>query len=550
MPSQRAAPVGGPMLLMIGIALVVAARAEAQPYLADRFGRPLDAVGLTLVDWEGQIANPLITFKLSPPAGASFPVTATLSANQVRLYFDTPSSVSPVGPQKSLTFFSAAPQNFRLSIFPDRDASAEMHALSVQFVDAASTITNVNAAIHVIDQDSAAAGPFQVMTDFSQDGGGFFANAARRGIVNQVAADWAYFIADMDLDPVAAGDESSFIWSYPLAWTGPPPQGTFINNGSPFSDFLLYAYAVNTPENRSGGAPGNCCFHSSGGGSLPLRRSGGIQMEEEGNFNTLGWFLTASDGDWWVSGNQGFESNDFYSIAHHECGHALGFNSDYPLFADGESFGFLTQGLLDYFGGPIFSDAFDHFDGVIDPASGQGVFGNEYFGDIPRRRWLITKLDLLLLESVGYSLRPTSPFIPLTIQPDPLPAGSIGAPYAAQVGGIGGVPAYRWSVTFGELPPGLTLNSFNGQISGTPTDAGTFNFELALEDALGGVALEGGFFIQIGACTLGDVNADGLVNGGDVQGFVRVKLTGSGSTGELCAAGLSNPAFVALLLGS
>ncbi len=35
------------------------------------------------------------------------------------------------------------------------------------------------------------------------------------------------------------------------------------------------------------------------------------------------------------------------------------------------------------------------------------------YGNIPRKRWLITKLDLLCAQEVGYALRPSSAFTPL-----------------------------------------------------------------------------------------------------------------------------------------
>jgi hypothetical protein len=54
-------------------------------------------------------------------------------------------------------------------------------------------------------------------------------------------------------------------------------------------------------------------------------------------------------------------------------------------------------------------DRSDHLDGVIDPESGQGAFGYEYHGNIPRERWIPTKLDLLYAQEVGYTLRRTRP---------------------------------------------------------------------------------------------------------------------------------------------
>ena len=49
-------------------------------------------------------------------------------------------------------------------------------------------------------------------------------------------------------------------------------------------------------------------------------------------------------------------------------------------------------------------------------------------------------------------------------------------------------------------------------------------------------------------CRLGDVNGDGLIDGDDVDPYVRVSFTGIGTPRELCAANLPVPAFVALLL--
>lgn len=50
------------------------------------------------------------------------------------------------------------------------------------------------------------------------------------------------------------------------------------------------------------------------------------------------------------------------------------------------------------------------------------------------------------------------------------------------------------------------------------------------------------------ACTIGDVNQDGLINGHDVQTYARLKVSGSGTSAELCAANMTISAFVTLLL--
>ncbi|MCB9855849.1 MAG: putative Ig domain-containing protein [Phycisphaerales bacterium] len=532
------------------IAMAACTGRASHAVVIDTYGRNLDQIGMTLVDWEGQIANPLIRFTLTLPESAVLPATATLSADDSRLYFDQPSTVGQNGPRKTLNFTSTTPRSFRISIFPDRDGADETHTLSVNFVDAANTATDVDVAIHVIDQDVGDAAPFNITLDFSRDESGFFDNSDARDVLAQAAADWAWFIDDMNLDAVSPNQQITWIWRYPLAWTGPTPQGGNVGNSAGYVGYLLYAHGIDTAENRSGGSPSTCCFQHSGGAMLPLRRSGAVDIETQGNYNTIGWRINNNDADWWISGNLSNEQNDLYSIAHHEIGHALAFHSAYPGFASGESSRFNSPALLAYYGGSIASDAFDHFNGYIDPASGVGAFGYEYFGNVPRRRWLITKLDLLLLEAVGYTLRPTSPLAPLAVDPTPLSSGFVGASYDAMLSGSGGVPSYHWTLAGGALPPGLSLDSFTGRVSGTPSSDGLFEFNVALRDALGASAMIVPFSIEIESCTPGDVNDDGAINGLDLQTFVDVLLEGAGSDWERCAASVSVAEFVTLLLGS
>jgi hypothetical protein len=47
----------------------------------------------------------------------------------------------------------------------------------------------------------------------------------------------------------------------------------------------------------------------------------------------------------------------------------------------------------------------------------------------------------------------------------------------------GGQSPFRWSISVGTLPPGLTLNPSFGTISGVPTTAGTYPFTLSVTDA-------------------------------------------------------------------
>jgi hypothetical protein len=55
--------------------------------------------------------------------------------------------------------------------------------------------------------------------------------------------------------------------------------------------------------------------------------------------------------------------------------------------------------------------------------------------------------------------------------------GTVGAPYALQM--TASVPeAKSWTINSGALPPGLAINQSSGLISGTPTAAGTYTFEV------------------------------------------------------------------------
>ncbi|MGD0732972.1 MAG: putative Ig domain-containing protein, partial [Terracidiphilus sp.] len=71
----------------------------------------------------------------------------------------------------------------------------------------------------------------------------------------------------------------------------------------------------------------------------------------------------------------------------------------------------------------------------------------------------------------------------ITTTAGPLAPGTVGTAYSVTLTETGGVAPYSWSISTGTLPPGLTLNSSTGVISGTPTAAGTSNFTVTLTDS-------------------------------------------------------------------
>lgn len=454
----------------------------AQTSVQDIFGRLLNQHGITLVDWDGYLANPLLKFYILPPTNGVLPGTATLTADGERLYFDTNSTVSVAGPSKTISLTNASTGvPVRLSIFPDRDSLDENYTLMIVFTGANAAKQTNTVPIHVIDQDLQRTNDFVVIENFDRDITGVFTNPVRRAIIKQAADDWAYFFAGMNLDAVHTGTETTYIWSNNFA------GGYYFSNTNAYTGYLLYAYGTTNSVHRSGGeASYTGPVQSNGVTPLKIKRSGGHESEIYGNYNTLGWLYLTNDSDWLVTGNLGNETNDLYSIAHHEIGHALIFNEAHPgfNFARTNNGAFTSAAVTNYYGGPVLIDSTtDHLTNALDPESLQGAFGHEYYGAIPRKRWIITKLDLLCAQEVGYTLRTSSAFAPLTLLTlDPPPGGTVGVPYTNAFVASGGIPFYEWDIVAGALPTGLALGPFTGVLSGIPTTNGAFTFTLRVRD--------------------------------------------------------------------
>jgi hypothetical protein len=80
----------------------------------------------------------------------------------------------------------------------------------------------------------------------------------------------------------------------------------------------------------------------------------------------------------------------------------------------------------------------------------------------------------------GASAGPSSA---LSISIASLPQGLVGSSYTGNFTAVGGASPYTWSVSSGQLPPGLTLGANTGVLSGTPTASGNYSFGIKLIDS-------------------------------------------------------------------
>ena len=72
--------------------------------------------------------------------------------------------------------------------------------------------------------------------------------------------------------------------------------------------------------------------------------------------------------------------------------------------------------------------------------------------------------------------------VPVEITTSSLPSGQVAVSYSTSLAAIDGTSPYKWSITSGALPAGLTLAS-GGTISGTPTTSGIFSFTVHVADS-------------------------------------------------------------------
>jgi uncharacterized membrane protein len=116
----------------------------------------------------------------------------------------------------------------------------------------------------------------------------------------------------------------------------------------------------------------------------------------------------------------------------------------------------------------------------------------------------------------------------ITTQP-PLPGGVVGVAYTQAFAATGGAAPYQWFVSTGTVPTGLTLSATTGNLTGTPTAAGTFNFTIQVADSGGRFASQA-FTITVAA---GLTITTATLPNGTVGTAYSQTLTAAGVSGTL-----------------
>jgi hypothetical protein len=108
----------------------------------------------------------------------------------------------------------------------------------------------------------------------------------------------------------------------------------------------------------------------------------------------------------------------------------------------------------------------------------------------PGRFGVLLCIFLLVGFVLSFLGQPVQAQPPLAITIISLPEATAGSPYTATLTATGGMPPYVWAITAGALPPGLSLDSATGVISGVPPHGavGTHGFTVTVTDMHGNMA--------------------------------------------------------------
>ena len=469
------------VLLASFLVLIPTAHAAPTAQVIDRFGRVVNDYGVKLVDWQGYLANPYIQLTVAPPPDVAYPVTIDLKAEGTsRLMMDLPSQLTATGATKRLTFNNSSERKtFKLAIHSKRGPGPdELHTLRLTIRGSNGASYNQSMPIRVQqDQKTALEPTIPITFDYRHDNiTRYFSDPGVRNASEEAVKDWFRFFDLRPFDTVPAGAD-------PIHLPGNDWQnGVTATNSVAYNGMYVHFRGIQRPYS-TGYPANNGRYHTRNGVRVPgpIHRSIGTILEYDEANKTL--FTSLEDEDWYKTDIRG-SVLDVHGLIMHEFGHGVAYHSQWAGMRN-----YVNNGgnndpeVIDYQDRVVPLDSSYHIPGTEpywDRLSGQSGGWSHYF---PTRRWMLTKLALLVAENAGWPLnRNLTPFLAPSIVTTSLPAAAPGQAYQQILKAKGGVPFYDWRVTSGSLPPGLSLNRFTGEISGTPTTAGSYSFTVELRD--------------------------------------------------------------------
>jgi Putative Ig domain len=486
----------GPRRLVAVLAVLAAASLVATPQVAakpaepksasdalvyDIFGRNLDAYGVRLVDWEGYLANPYVELTIRPYANAVFPLTIDLAARGTsRLMMDLPSELTATGATKTVRLTGPADREIvRLAIHSKRGPGPdERYRLTMTTTDGNGAASEHTMPIRVQqDQKRKPEPTIPIDFDYRYDTiTGYFADPKFRKAAEAAVNDWYSFFDIEPFDTVPAETETLQLpgdnWEDPVAAT----------NNQDYNGMWVFFRGIQVPYS-TGFPANNGSFHTRNGEQVPgpIHRSTAMIFEYDEENMEL--FTSLADEDWYLTDLGRYI--DVHGLVMHEYGHAMAYHSWWNgmrryVESDGQN----DSDVIDYQGYPVPLDTSYHIPGELaywDRLSGQNGGWIHLF---PTRRWMLTKLTLLVAENAGWPLnRELTPFLEPAIRTRSVPGAVSGERYRSDLSAEGGVPFYDWQIVDGALPDGLSLNRFTGTIAGTVAAApGRYAFTVQLRD--------------------------------------------------------------------
>ncbi len=138
----------------------------------------------------------------------------------------------------------------------------------------------------------------------------------------------------------------------------------------------------------------------------------------------------------------------------------------------------------------------------------------------------------------------------VTITTTSLPNGNVAIFYDNQLMATGGTAPYHWTITSGTLPPGLSLTTNTGVISGTPTTTGSYPFTVQVADSESTPATATGSFTIVIAPTPPLLVSTSSLPGGSQGVYYNYTLAATGGvppySWSLAAGSMPLPAGLTL----